>query len=112
MPRITFLPVGIVVNVSEGYTVLDAALDNEIPLDHNCGGNCACSTCHIEVEQGLEGLTAVSEDEEELLEEVDDRTENTRLACQCLAMNDLVIRRPVEDTVETNSLLSESEPSL
>ena len=111
MPLITFLPDNISVNVPEGTTILDAALENEIDLDHNCGGNCACSTCHIYVEHGLDRLNAVSDDEEELLEEAEDLAENSRLACQCLVMDDLVVRVPGRDPVEPNAFISESETS-
>ena len=48
------------VKVAPGTTILDAALDNNIPLDHNCGGNCACSTCHVIVEEGMENISEIS----------------------------------------------------
>ena len=56
MPKIRFLPMETEVEVAEGTTILDAALDHNVPLNHNCGGNCACSTCHVVVEQGYESL--------------------------------------------------------
>jgi 2Fe-2S ferredoxin len=52
MPKILFKPNDVEVEVPQGTPVLDAALDNNIKINHNCGGNCACSTCHIIVESG------------------------------------------------------------
>jgi len=53
MPKILFKPNDVEVEVPQGTPVLDAALDNNIKINHNCGGNCACSTCHIIVESGV-----------------------------------------------------------
>ena len=61
MPRIRFLPRETEVEVAEGTTILDAALDYNVPLNHNCGGNGACSTCHVVVELGYESLGEVSD---------------------------------------------------
>jgi len=94
MPRITFLPEQRDVEVPSGTTVLDAALDHNIPLNHNCGGNCACSTCHVIVESGFESLNPVTDDELEMLEEADNLTSQSRLACQSLVTEDLVVRIP------------------
>jgi len=94
MPRITFLPDNVEVMVDPEVTVLDAALDCDIPLNHNCGGNCACSTCHIIVESGFEKLSSITDDEAEMLEEVDGLTDRSRLSCQCIVTDDLVVRIP------------------
>jgi 2Fe-2S ferredoxin len=97
MPKIRFLPVETEVEVAEGTTILDAALDHNVPLNHNCGGNCACSTCHVVVEQGFESLGEISDDEAEMLEEATGLTELSRLACQCQVSRDLVVRIPEPD---------------
>ncbi len=52
--RVTFLPADITVEVDDGTSILDAALTHHIDLEHNCGGNCACSTCHVIVQEGME----------------------------------------------------------
>lgn len=96
-PKVTFLPGGEVVEVKEGTTILDAALDNNILIDHNCGGNCACSTCHTVIEEGIESLSAMTEDEEDMLDEVESLTETSRLACQCRITQNLVVRIPPRD---------------
>jgi len=81
MPKILFKPNDVEVEVPQGTPVLDAALDNNIKINHNCGGNCACSTCHIIVESGYEALN-------------ENLSETSRLACQVKAKSDIVIRIP------------------
>ena len=49
---ITFLPSGKTVSVSEGTTILQACIDNELHLEHACGGFCACTTCHVIIREG------------------------------------------------------------
>ena len=48
--------------------MLDIAIANEIELDHNCGGSCACTTCHVIVKEGAENLSEKEEDEEDRLD--------------------------------------------
>lgn len=71
------------VSAADGSTLLDAALDNDVDLDHNCGGNCACSTCHIIIEEGMENISAMTEDEEDMLDTATGLSLTSRLACQC-----------------------------
>ncbi|UCG63059.1 MAG: 2Fe-2S iron-sulfur cluster binding domain-containing protein [Candidatus Zixiibacteriota bacterium] len=94
MPKIKFLPSGAEVEVPEGKILLDAALDNNVKIDHNCGGNCACSTCHVYIEEGYDTLNEMSEDEEDMLDEVENLQANSRLACQCRVTSDLLVRIP------------------
>ena len=98
MPKIRFLPIDIEVEVEEGTAILDAALDNNIQIDHNCGGNCACSTCHIIIEDGFEALADKSEDEEDMLDEAEGLTETSRLACQVKVTRDIVVRIPDKES--------------
>ncbi|MCP4568223.1 MAG: 2Fe-2S iron-sulfur cluster binding domain-containing protein [FCB group bacterium] len=70
------------IEVEPGTVLLDAALDNKINLDHNCGGNCACSTCHVIIEEGVENLPEMSEDEEDMLDTAEGLTLESRLGCQ------------------------------
>jgi len=97
MPRIRFVPLEREILVESGMTLLDAALDNDIWIDHNCGGNCACSTCHVIIEEGFDSLNEMSEDELDMLDEVENLTETSRLACQCRVSSDLVVRIPEQD---------------
>ena len=54
-----------VTNAEEGYSILEIAEDNEVHLNHNCGGVCACSTCHVYVEDGEDYLEEISDKEED-----------------------------------------------
>jgi len=96
--KVRFLPQDVVLEVKEGTPLLDAALDNNIQLDHNCGGNCACSTCHVIVEEGFESLEPMSEDEEDMLDEAENLTDTSRLACQFRVKQDLVVRIPESES--------------
>src|SRR3954464_5425649 len=77
-------------------SILDIALASGIEIDHACGGVCACSTCHVIVEEGLEYCGESSEDEEDQLEEAPGLTTRSRLACQCVpnGKGDLVVQIP------------------
>ena len=63
-------------------SLLDVALEAGIHVEHACGGVCACSTCHVYVEAGMESLTASEEDEDDRVEEAPGLQRNSRLSCQ------------------------------
>lgn len=65
-----------------GQSILEAAMDQGLTLDHACGGVCACSTCHVRVRTGLESLTEASDDELDQLDEARDTGLDSRLGCQ------------------------------
>lgn len=75
------------IQIEAGYTVLEAALLNDIKLNHNCGGVCACSTCHVYIEQGMDKLPETSEKEEDFIDRARDPRLNSRLSCQCDIMD-------------------------
>lgn len=102
MPKVRFLPMDIEVEVPEGTAVLDAALNNNIQIDHNCGGNCACSTCHIIIEKGFDTLNPVTEDEMDMLDEAEGLTDHSRLACQCKIKSDLIVKIPPKESTWEN----------
>ena len=91
MPTIKFSDTGEIYEVKEGTSVLDCALDHNYPLEHDCGGNCACTTCCIEVEQGSENFTPMSEDERGLLEANDRLNSKNRLGCQSKILKGTVV---------------------
>ncbi|MCB0278341.1 MAG: (2Fe-2S)-binding protein [Calditrichaeota bacterium] len=64
-------------------SLLDIALDNHIELDHACGGNAACSTCHIKIMDGMDQLNEIDDIEEDLIDFAEDADLKSRLACQC-----------------------------
>ena len=92
--QITFLPMQKKVEVSsENFStesdglpgsILNAALDAGIDMDHSCGGVCACSTCHIIVRQGLESCNEATDDEEDMLDLAPGLEPQSRLGCQCV----------------------------
>ncbi len=77
-------------------SVLEIALGNGIDIEHVCGGNIACSTCHVYVVSGLDSCTPISPEEEEQLQNASGRNDTSRLACQCVAngSKDLIIQIP------------------
>ena len=87
------------VNVEEGVNLMDAALDNMVPgIDGDCGGVCACATCHVHVESSwMDKLTPMDETEDAMLELTDDRNESSRLCCQIKAtpeLDGLIVHTP------------------
>ena len=68
----------------EGKSILEIAHDNNIELQHNCGGVCGCSTCHIYVEKGMDSLPEIEDNEEDFIDRAIDPRINSRLACQCI----------------------------
>ncbi len=76
------------VQTESGYTILETALMNNIKLNHNCGGVCACSTCHVYVEKGMETLPETTEKEEDFIDRARDPRLNSRLSCQCDLLED------------------------
>lgn len=84
----------VTVQVVEGDSVLDAALDNGVELHHNCGGVCACSTCHVYVEEGMEYLPEITDKEEDFIDRAVNPRLESRLGCQCLIGGPVVVRIP------------------
>ncbi len=72
------------IEVENGLTVMEAIRDNGFDeLLALCGGCASCATCHVQVDPAfMEKLPAMSEDEDDLLESSDHRTDNSRLSCQ------------------------------
>lgn len=67
-----------------GDTLLDVALDNGLDVPHECGGNCACTTCHVVVEDGGEHLSIPEDVERDRLSTSESYTTTSRLACQAI----------------------------
>ena len=74
----------IIGDVTPDQSILEVALTNNINLHHNCGGVCACSTCHIYVEKGAEFMEELSDKEEDFIDRAISPRLNSRLSCQCL----------------------------
>ncbi len=91
MPKITFLPMNQTVEVQAGETILEGAVAHDIPLQHACGGFCACTTCHVLVTVGEKNLSESEEDEEERLDRATGVRLNSRLGCQAKVMGDVTV---------------------
>ena len=95
--HVTFLPSGFTAEGVTGDTILDVALANGVALFHDCGGNCACTTCHVIVREGKENLSAMEEVEEDRISTADNRTSQSRLGCQALVWGAVVVEIPEDD---------------
>ncbi len=78
----------VVENVEAGESILDVAEDNDVHLNHNCGGVCACSTCHVYVEAGEDYLEEISDKEEDFIDRAINPRLESRLGCQCIILED------------------------
>jgi 2Fe-2S ferredoxin len=79
------------VDVEAGNTIMEAAIDNDVPgIVAECGGACACATCHAYVDEKWVGrLPEMDDMEDAMLDSALDRTENSRLTCQISMTNEL-----------------------
>lgn len=94
MPTINWKNLGTTSPVSAGQTILDAAIESDIPLSHACGGFCACTTCHVIVLEGAQNLSTIEEDESDRLEGKLGVQLKSRLACQAKVHGDITIEIP------------------
>jgi ferredoxin, 2Fe-2S len=104
--KIRFEPMGIEVDVDpkeapfsghseiKPFSILDIALGHEIEIEHQCGGQCACSTCHVIIRKGFEKLDPASDQEEDYLDRAEGLTPTSRLACQAIPRGDIVVEVP------------------
>ena len=76
-------------------SLLDVALNFGVPLEHACGGSCACTTCHVVVRQGMEHLSEMEDEEADRLDTAWDLTTESRLGCQAIVSGDVVAELPV-----------------
>lgn len=69
----------------EGWRVMEIIREHGLPIKAECGGCCACATCHVYVdEEWVDKLPEMREDEEEMLDEAFDLQDNSRLSCQLI----------------------------
>ena len=101
MPQLIFLPHeeicpdGAVIEVESGMTICDAALENDIEIEHACEKSCACTTCHVIVREGFDSLEEATELEEDYLDKAWGVEPDSRLSCQSIVEDtDLVIEIP------------------
>lgn len=101
MPSITFLPhpvlcpEGKTFHVNSGVTLLEAALQNGVEIDHACGGEAACTTCHVIIREGFDSLEQADDREEDMLDKAWSVEMSSRLSCQTIIKDaDLVVEIP------------------
>ncbi len=79
------------VDVSNGLTVMEGAVQNDIPgIDADCGGSMACATCHVYVKDDwFNKLSPKNEGEDDMLDQAFEPTSSSRLSCQIQISDDL-----------------------
>lgn len=88
-----------VIELASGNSVMEGAVRNNVPgIDADCGGACACATCHVYVDAAwLDKLDKVGAMEQSMLDFANDVESNSRLSCQIRVTKDLdglVVRLP------------------
>ena len=73
-------------DIEPDQSLLEIALLNDIELHHNCGGVCACSTCHVYINNGEDQLEELSDKEEDFIDRAVNPRINSRLGCQCVLL--------------------------
>jgi len=102
MPKITYIEhsgAEHIIDAQSGFSVMEVAKANGIPgIDADCGGACACATCHVYVDpEWVNRVGNRSENEIELLEGVEKLNDTSRLSCQLVisdALDGLIVRMP------------------
>lgn len=75
-------------NAEAGLSILEIAEDHDVHLNHNCGGVCACSTCHVYVHKGDQFLEEISDNEEDFIDRAINPRLESRLGCQCIILDE------------------------
>ena len=102
MPKITYIEHNgkpHVVEVPNGLSVMEGAVQNNIPgIDADCGGSCACATCHVYVDENwFSKLPNKENAEEDMLDMAFEPNKFSRLGCQITVtddLNDMVVKMP------------------
>lgn len=92
MPKVLFVDQSLEVEVPVGASILEAAKKIGAPEGDACGGVCACSTCHVYVDEGGELLSEAEEDEEDILDKAFDVRMESRLGCQSKIIRDGLLK--------------------
>jgi uncharacterized 2Fe-2S/4Fe-4S cluster protein (DUF4445 family) len=101
---VKFLPYDVQIDVEDGDTVIRAALEAGVHVNASCGGEGVCGKCRVLIEDGTVdgGISEKLSDE--------DREKGYRLACQTAVRSDLVVRIPVESTLDAGVLKMQATP--
>ena len=82
-------------NHGKPESFLDIAKHFKVPLEHACGGSCACTTCHVIVKEGEQNLSEMADDEADRLDTAWELTTQSRLGCQAVIKGDVVCEVPM-----------------
>ena len=79
------------IDVQNGLTVMEGAVQNDIPgIDADCGGSMACATCHVYVKDDwFNKVPSKSEGEDDMLDQAFEPKQNSRLSCQLVVSDEL-----------------------
>ena len=100
MPKVTFVNHDLSVEVAPGSSILQAAAKVGAHVGDACGGNCACSTCHVWVVKGYDSLTEMEEAEDDRMDQAFDVRAESRLACQAKLSEEDVIVEITEESLK------------
>ena len=94
MPKITYIEFNgksHTIDVANGLTVMEGAIQNNIPgIDADCGGSMACATCHVYVkEEWFDKVNIKSEGEDDMLDQAYEPNKQSRLSCQISVTDDI-----------------------
>ena len=79
------------VDVADGLTVMEGAVQNNIPgIDADCGGGMACATCHVYVkDEWFDKINKKSEGEDDMIDQAYEPKKSSRLSCQIQVSSDI-----------------------
>ena len=106
MPKITYIESNgnkKTIEVSNGLTVMEGAVQNNIPgIDADCGGGMACATCHVYVnDEWFNKIPKAEDGEQDMIDMAYEPKKNSRLSCQLIVSEDLdglVVYTPAKQT--------------
>ena len=74
----------------EGWRVMEIIREHGLPIKAECGGACACATCHVYVDDAwMDAIAEMRDEEEDMLDEAFDLQDNSRLSCQIIMSAEL-----------------------
>ncbi|MDH4051844.1 MAG: ISC system 2Fe-2S type ferredoxin [Rubrivivax sp.] len=95
LPHAEYCPEGEQIEAPRGTSLCEAMLEHGIAIEHACEMSCACTTCHVVVQEGFDSLGEMDEAEEDLLDRAWGLTPTSRLSCQAiLSDQDVTIEIP------------------
>ena len=94
MPKITYIThdnQNYTIDVQNGLTVMEGAVQNDIPgIDADCGGGMACATCHVYVkDEWFDKINKKNEGEDDMLDQAFEPKKNSRLSCQITVSDEI-----------------------